>query len=490
LAIFENGFELAPSSSPGLVDGPICQVSVIGSKAMLRRFMGTVCILLSAFQLSMAVADEPRGGSSGEAVAPRPAAKPIAEHTQKGLAYLVSQQSASGGFGQGGGWRSASQGGRVEGSNVEDPADVGNTAIAALALIRSGSTPSSGKYAKPLVKAIEFVCGKIEKVEADSPFVTDVLGTQIQSKIGQYVDTFVAALLLSEVKGKMPDESSEERVSAALAKTMAKIEKHQKADGTFAGNAGWASVLSQALCSKAINRAAQNGIAVKVQVLERDAQLAAAGVDVKEKDFARPEAAIATSGEASSRLAAAGRVTGRPALAAGMAGMAGPSDAGISVYSFSAKAGGLQDAVNTARPAAKRAELVLADQKASSEAKDEAKQTIDRARRLEEASDAATNGILKRLDDRQFIAGFGNNGGEEFLSYMNISETLVVKGGSEWKTWDKSVSENLARVQNEDGSWSGHHCITGRTFCTSAALLTLMADRAPVPLAAEIRGEK
>ena len=74
---------------------------------------------------------------------------------------------------------------------------------------------------------------------------------------------------------------------------------------------------------------------------------------------------------------------------------------------------------------------MLADDKASKEAKDEAAQTLDRALRLEEQSDAATNGILKRLDDKQFIAGFGNNGGEEFLSYMNISETLLAKGADE-----------------------------------------------------------
>src|SRR6187401_2763064 len=83
--------------------------------------------------------------------------KPLAGSTTKALAYLVSQQQPSGGFGQGGGWRSASQGGRVEGATVEDPADVGNTAIAALAMLRSGSTPRSGEYAKPLVKAIEFI---------------------------------------------------------------------------------------------------------------------------------------------------------------------------------------------------------------------------------------------------------------------------------------------------------------------------------------------
>ena len=88
-----------------------------------------------------------------------------------------------------------------------------------------------------------------------------------------------------------------------------------------------------------------------------------------------------------------------------------------------------------------------------------------------------------RLDDKQFLAGFGNNGGEEFLSYMNLSEMMFDKGGSEWERWDRSISENIQRVQNEDGSWSGHHCITGRTFCTSTALLTLLADRASIPVA-------
>jgi prenyltransferase/squalene oxidase-like repeat protein len=446
--------------------------------------LGAIVIAIVFITGSQITASEPEKASSKSTVKP----KAIADQTKKGLAYLVSQQHADGGWGQGGGWRSQSQGGRVEGAEIEDPSDVGNTAIAALALIRAGHTPKQGDYSKNLAKAADFLAAKVDKVDQDSPYVTDVLGTQLQSKIGQYVDTFLAALVLSELKGKMPEESSEKRLMAALDRTLAKIEKHQKADGTFAGNAGWASVLSQALCSKAINRAAQNGADVKVEVLERDSRLAADGVDVTAKDFAvaaaRPVAATAAE-PALSRVAAAGRVTGGPIAAATSA----PSDAGVSVYSFSAKAGGLQDAVNTARPEAAKARLVLADEKSSKEAKDQAAQTVDRARRLEEVSEAATNGILKRLDDKAFIAGFGNNGGEEFLSYMNISETLLAKGGNEWKTWDKSICENIHRVQNDDGSWSGQHCITGRTFCTSAALLTLMADRAPVPLAAEIKGK-
>jgi squalene cyclase len=49
------------------------------------------------------------------------------------------------------------------------------------------------------------------------------------------------------------------------------------------------------------------------------------------------------------------------------------------------------------------------------------------------------------------------------------------------------MSDNMNRIQNADGSWTGHHCITGRTFCTSAALLVLMVDRSPVPVAAKIQ---
>jgi hypothetical protein len=454
----------------------------------LLRFGRGVVLSASIFSILPVLADEPAKPKGEQPAAEAPAdkaaavkAKPIAEKTQKGLAYLVNQQQASGGWGQGGGWRTATQGGRVEGAEVQDNADVGNTAIAILALIRAGHTPKEGEYAKNVAKGVEFIAAKIDKVDKDSPFVTDVLGTQIQSKIGQYVDTFLAGLVLSELKGKMPDETSEKRLVAALDRTMAKIEKHQKADGTFAGNSGWASVLSQALCSKAINRAAQNGVAIREEVLQRDARLAAAGVDVKKGDFAPAAAA----GEAASRTLAGGRVVTGGAEAA-----SAPSDAGVNIYKFSAQAGGLQDAVNTTRPAAQQAQRVLADAAASSEDKARANETLARARTLEEANEAATNGILKRLDDKAFIAGFGNNGGEEFLSYMNISETLLVKGGKEWQSWDKSICENLHRVQNEDGSWSGHHCITGRTFCTATALLTLMADRAPVPLAAKVRGSE
>src|SRR5262249_39937185 len=56
--------------------------------------------------------------------------KPLSPAVKKGLEYLVAQQHPNGGWGQGGGWRVGNQGGRVEGAEVQDPPDVGNTCIA------------------------------------------------------------------------------------------------------------------------------------------------------------------------------------------------------------------------------------------------------------------------------------------------------------------------------------------------------------------------
>ena len=81
------------------------------------------------------------------------------------------------------------------------------------------------------------------------------------------------------------------------------------------------------------------------------------------------------------------------------------------------------------------------------------------------------------MNDKKFTEGFGSNGGEEFLSYLNIGEAMVIHGDAKFAEWDQKMTENLNRVQNDDGSWSGHHCITGRVAVTSAALLTLTADR-------------
>jgi hypothetical protein len=381
--------------------------------------------------------------------------KPLSENIHRGIRYLVSQQNADGGWGQGGGWRQSGSG-RVDGPDVQDPSDLGSTCIALLALERSGNSPAIGEYQKNVVRGLEFIMQSVEAADESSLFVTSVRGTQLQSKIGVYVDTFLTALALTEFKNKCNRPALAQRVSSALQKTIQKIEKNQNEDGTFKGNEGWASVLSLNICSKALNRASQNGLAVSQTVLERD---------LKQSQRAQ---SVITSGASASD-----------------AGMGG-SSAGVALYSVAGNAGRLSDQKIRASADKAKAEETLKDSSASQVAKEAAGKVVKEAEMIAKSSEAAVDALVQQLGDQKFIAGFGNNGGEEFLSYMNIGEMLVSKGGSEWTKWDESMTANLNQIQNQDGSWSGHHCITGRTFCTSTALLTLMSDRATIPVSSKI----
>ncbi len=370
--------------------------------------------------------------------------KPLSENVKKGLDWLVEHQLKSGAWGQG---EESSQMG--SGGQLKDQPSVADTCIAALSLVRSGSTPSNGKYSNSLLEAIGYVCGEIEESDKDSLFVTATRGTRVQSKLGPYIDTFMASMLLSEVQNGMPNKKGQKRVSDALDKVLYKMKKNQRADGTW-DKRGWAATLAQGMAVKGMNRAAQGGKFVSPQMLKQAQSNARSNFDAKSGKFS---------------------IEG---------------SAGVELYAASSNLSGMADSANT------NAEKEV-------QAREELKSAKTPADRLEAATkvkqfelarndlETAQRAVVARMDDKAFVAGFGSNGGEEFLSHMSIGESLVVTGGDNWKAWDKSMTENMNRVQNKDGSWSGHHCITGRTFCTSAALLVLMVDRSPVPVAAKMK---
>ena len=225
--------------------------------------------------------------------------KDLSAAVKKGLAYLVKAQQEDGGWNQGGGWRTGLDGGgRVEGAKVEDPSDIGNTCFALLALLRAGNTVAEGEYKDHVKKGLAFVIAKVEKADKDSLYVTDVKNTQLQSKIGPYVDTFLVNLVLAEYRGKSGDQ--EKKLVAALEKTMTKIVRHQTADGGFAGNGGWATTLSMGICNKSLVRAKERGAVVDEVVLKR----------------ALAQSTSATTGAAPAAVAAASR---RRRVAAGAA---------------------------------------------------------------------------------------------------------------------------------------------------------------------------
>jgi hypothetical protein len=338
---------------------------------------------------------------------------------------------------------------RNAGVPVRDLPNVADTCMAALALIRSGSTPSSGPHAGEIRRAVEFVAREVGAAEAGSLYVTSVRGTRVQAKLGTYIDTFLSALLLAEVRGQMPEAAANQRMLAALDKVMDKIERNQRPDGTW-DNQGWAPILAQSVAAKAINRAAQAGASVNEEVRKKAEAYARGQFDGRAKSF---------------------RGEGSP---------------GVALYSSAASLGAMQDSDNTNR-AAERQTMARLERAASPDERKKAEADLARIRGNRRDLEAARSAVADRLADSRFIQGFGSNGGEEFLSYMSIGESLAAEGGEKWQTWRRSMGDNLERVQNQDGSWSGHHCITGRTFCTAAALLTLTVDRASAPLTAGIR---
>ena len=348
---------------------------------------------------------------------PKPPVSPQAA-VKRGIDWLVSVQGNDGGWGQDGGETSfVRQGERLETSGN----DVANTAVATLALIQAGHTPTKGKYQAAVRRDLDFVLRHVEESSQEGLGVTSIKGTQIQRKLGPYIDTFLTSTLLAEIDGEMRLAKSNERVRLALQKCVNKIENNQQADGSWNLAGGWAPILGTAMASRSLFEAKQKGLDVDGEVLAR--------VDDYTKASAKP-AAVGTG-------VAGGRGVGTFT--------AGPSDAGVALY---------------------KGAQVLEQLSRTEE---------DRKRNAKEI--AAVSG---QLSNARFVRGFGSMGGEEFFSYLNISDSLHRTGGKEWQEWNPKIKTQLIRLQNEDGSWAGHHCITGRVAVTSAAILTVLVDQTPV----------
>ena len=321
------------------------------------------------------------------------------------MKWLVSVQGNDGGWGQDGGETSYVRTGEHLESNGND---VANTAVAAQALLRAGNGHNGGEYQDALQRAVRFILERVEQSPAEGLALTELKGTQIQRKLGPYIDTFLTSKLLAELDGNMGDVKSNTRVRQSLQKCVAKIEKNQLKDGSWNIAGGWAPILGTSLASQSLFVASGKGVAVNQAAMDR--------VEV----YSRP----APSGTASVEVAA--------------------SSAGVSLYK------GAQELEQLSRTEGDR--------------KKNAPQI------------AALKG---RLSDPRFMAGFGSIGGEEFFSYLNIGDSLHRAGGPEWQKWNADMTAKILKLQNEDGTWAGHHCITGRVAVTSAAILLLLADREP-----------
>ncbi len=374
---------------------------------------------------------------------------PVAIAVAKGEEWLVSVQGKDGGWGQDGGETSyVRQGERLESTGN----DVANTAVAAEALLHTGNTPNAGPYRESVQRAVRFILAHVDKSPVEGLAVTDVMGTQIQRKLGPYIDTFLTSKLLAELDGQMGNAQANLRVRRSLEKCVAKIEKNQLKDGSWNVAGGWAPILGTSLASQSLYAAQAKGVAV--------AQMTMAKVDTYTLASAAP-AGVVGSG------AGIGAGSGGGVGAGAGAGAATEIVSRNSARSFAV--GGLSSrtevsAVSAGVPLYKRAQEM---------------EQLSRTEADRKKNAPAINSIEKELSDQRFVAGFGSVGGEEFFSYLNISDSLHRAGGEPWHKWNQEMTARLLTMQNEDGTWAGHHCITGRVAVTSAAILMLMVDREP-----------
>ena len=190
-----------------------------------------------------------------------PASAPGSTAVDKGARWLASVQGADGGWGQDGGVASSA---RPEERLESSGNDVANTAVAALALLQAGR-----QYEPQVERALVFVLQRIEASPADGLAITDRQGTQIQRKLGPYIDTFLASMLMSQIDGRASTPALNARVRKALQKTVAKIEKHQQSDGSWNIAGGWAPVLGTSMASRSLFEAKNKGVAVDAAVMKR-----------------------------------------------------------------------------------------------------------------------------------------------------------------------------------------------------------------------------
>lgn len=351
----------------------------------------------------------------------------------RALQFLVSAQGEDGGYGAGSHAR----------QDIRDPhavaADPATTAMVGMAILRMGSTPSAGPYAAQLNKLTGYLLGQVERSAAQATNITELKGTQIQSKLGANIDVALATQYLSNLSAKLDDQDPlKGRVLKAMNTCTAILQRAQRSDGSTQGD-GWAGVLQSSFAASALESAKTQGAAVNEESLQQ-------ARDYNKGNFDAEKGTVATE-----------------------------RAAGITLYAVS---GSTRNSAVEAREASEKVERARKDGKLAADAPvsvdnlKEAGLSDSEAERLNTAYQVYNAAKVQSQEER-VISGFGNNGGEEFLSFLQTGESLIIAKDKGWRKWYGATTDRLLAIQNNDGSWQGHHCITSPVFCTATSLLIL-----------------
>ena len=286
------------------------------------------------------------------------------------------------------------------GTDINQPDDIGCSAMVGLALLADGSTPSQGPNKTHLKRIVNYLIGRVEAMPKGN--ITSQTGTQLQNKIGSQAHTFFALLFLSQVCGEI---GIHKKTREAVGKLVDTVVKAQSPRGDW-GQESWAPTLGTVMGWTSLRSSHFAGF----------------------------------------------RVGGSP-----------EKTAEHLMKQMKSSLGQRQHWMHSLYKNATGIRVLYA-----------------MGREKEEVSKKAFKDVLK-LVTRDNTA-FNQAGGEEFLAFHLITETMLQKEGEDWATWFPKVRDKMLDVQNGEGSWTGHHCITSRTFCTAAACLVLSAPNRYLPI--------
>jgi hypothetical protein len=357
----------------------------------------------------------------------------VLQAEQRALNWLVAAQAKDGGYGSGAHAR----------QDIRDPhavaTDPATTAMVGMAILRMGSTLDKGPHAAQLKKLTDYLLRHVEQAGPNATNITELRGTQIQTKLGAHIDVALTTQYLSNLSAKLAAQHPlKGRILQAMNICTGIIQRAQNADGSMKGD-GWAGVLLSSFAASALESAKAQGAVVSEEALRK-------ARDYNRDNFDAQKGTVATD-----------------------------RAAGITLYAVS---GSTRNAAAEARAAeenvarARRQGSLPAGAPVTTDNLQKAGLSRTEAERLN-AAYQVYNAAKEKAQANDVITGFGNNGGEEFLSFLQTGESMIIAKDAGWRNWYGATTDRLVAIQNNDGSWNGHHCITSPVFCTATALLIL-----------------
>jgi prenyltransferase beta subunit len=321
---------------------------------------------------------------------PDPVTPEARETAAKAIRWLLDAQNGDGSWGD----------------NPGTPGQVGNTAIAVLALLTHGNTTSRGPHCYPVRRGIDWLARRTRNY---GPSAVLDRNTLLQGKLGPNADLYLVALLYSQAANLTLEAFEDQRMHAELRAMVTRIASLQKPNGEW--ETSYEPMLTTIAAWQALKQAHAIGIHTDqasadkvVRYLRQDCLEQATGV-FREQKWGRAER-------------------------------------------FVTQAGGVR---------------VLVGESLGKEP------DVQRA-----------IGVIDKMHFDQDVGGA--TGGEEFLGALYATQALLLERDRVYASWYDRICKALKKCQNRDGSWVGHHCITGRVFCTSCAIMTLLTPDKLLPL--------